>query len=140
MTQRPPEAGVVIVIGEENTCGRSWRSKATLGPLSIAMTVSIDVLPSLGSVKRERIITEPNDVAIESMKLYELLVECAVTLVQMTNDGKGNPEFRTRESRQRVEVDKPNCLNKLIYHESDAECSEERVHDLMVLVQRVMSA
>lgn len=66
------------------------------------------------------------------MKLGELLVECAVTLIQMTNDRKSYPEFRARKMGQRVEVHKPHCLEELVGNEHNAEGGEKRGHDLMV--------
>lgn len=105
---------MVLVIGENNTRRCSWRRESYLLPLGMAMTVAIDISPSLSRGERQGIIGEPNDFTVLAVEFEDLLVEGTKTLVDIADYGEGDPRSRAGKGGEWVEVEASDCLYNVI--------------------------
>ena len=114
MGEQPPDAGVIGVVGGENTVSVIYGDFHPLfcifGEVGAALVVAVYVLPSLGVGEGELIRSETDDGAVLIVQALDDLVEVtALEREDVGNTGDG-PEFGPGEAREGVDEEVVQCI------------------------------
>lgn len=114
MGEQPPEAGVVGVVGGENTVsvvdGHSHPLFCILGEVGAALVVTVDILPGLGIGKGELIGSETDDGAVLSVEALHDSVEVTALQREDIGDAGDGPELGTGKAREGIDVEVVDCI------------------------------
>ena len=103
---------MISVVAEQDIRGCAWRSKLQLRPLVLAVTIAIDVFPSLSCCEGHTVDGEAYDWTITGMKPLQILIKGASSLGDVPKDREGDPWSVAGELREGVVV---NVLYSCIY-------------------------